>query len=68
MTPVAIPCPACGRKTKKSIRWIKTHTQLACACGVVTRLEASQFRRQIAAAERALARFQSALKQLNKRR
>lgn len=56
-----IPCENCGRKTKQTIGWIKTHEQFTCPCGTVINLKADQFRRELAAAEAALVCFQRAL-------
>jgi len=48
---IEIPCSQCGRKMKKSIRWIKNNSEFTCACGVRIILDADQFRREIAEKE-----------------
>jgi DNA-directed RNA polymerase subunit RPC12/RpoP len=31
---VELTCPGCGWKTKKSVRWLRNHTEVLCArCG-----------------------------------
>jgi uncharacterized Zn finger protein len=51
---IEIPCENCGRKTKKSIEWIKSHRVLACTCGTRMKLNTSQFKSDIAKVERSL--------------
>ncbi len=63
---IEIPCEKCGRKTKKSIGWIKTHGRFTCSCGTEISIDASQFKAEIAKAERSVASLQSALKNLGK--
>ena len=63
---IEIPCENCGRKTKKSIGWIKMHRNFTCRCGTEITLNASQFKTEIAKAEKALAGLQSSLKKFGK--
>ena len=35
----SIHCPSCGRYNKKSIGWIKRHSDFTCSCGTVTNLD-----------------------------
>lgn len=63
---IDIPCPKCGRKTKKTIGWVKANKKFTCGCGVEVVLDAGQFRGEIAKAERAEADFKKALKGLGK--
>lgn len=63
---IEIPCENCGRKSKKSIGWIKGHTEFSCACGTRIRLQASQFKSEIAKVERSLADVQRSLKNFGK--
>lgn len=65
---VGIPCEKCSRETPKSIGWIKTHSKFTCACGTVINIDASQFRGQIAEAERALRDLEKTINSLNKRK
>lgn len=62
---IEIPCD-CGRKTKKTIGWIKRHTQFTCDCGTKITLHANQFKGEIAKVERSFADMQRALKKLGK--
>ncbi len=61
-----IPCEKCGRKTKKSIGWIKSHNRLTCGCGAEIVLDASQFKTEIAKVERSLSSLQGAFKKLGR--
>jgi transposase-like protein len=52
---IDLPCPQCGKKTKKSIGWIKNHANFTCrGCKSVIDLSSKQFQREIAKAERLL--------------
>jgi hypothetical protein len=31
--PIGIPCPGCGEKTEKTIRWLKANDRFTCTCG-----------------------------------
>ncbi len=55
---IAIPCE-CGRKTTKTIRWLKMHRQFTfrCACGIGHRVDARKLIREVASVERAERRF-----------
>lgn len=53
---IPIPCEKCGRTTKKSIGWLKTHRELTCTCGTHIRLDADDLRRKVADMERSLKR------------
>lgn len=59
---VSIPCGNCGRNHKKTIRWLRTHTEIDCEYGTKTRLESGQFKAGMAKAERALNDLKKALK------
>src|SRR5574343_305616 len=61
---ISIPCKSCGRETKKTIGWIKDHTEFTCACGTVIRLDTSQFKADITKVDRALSDFERSLKKL----
>ena len=63
---IEIPCQKCGSKTKKSIGWVRAHSEFTCACGATTTLDASQFKSEIAKVERSLADLQRTLKQFGK--
>lgn len=64
---VTLPCEDCGRETKKSIRWIKSHAEFRCACGTLIRLDAAKIKRELARVERSFAALESQLKKFNKR-
>ena len=51
---IAIPCYTCKKATNKSISWIKSNSSFRCSCGSLVKLDAKQFKQQIAKAEAAL--------------
>ena len=59
---IEIPCENCGRKTKKTIRWIKSNNEFVCACGTHISLDSSDFRAKIAKIERDLGNLGKSLK------
>lgn len=61
-----LPCAKCGRKTKKSIGWIKTNNSFVCACGTTIRLDADQFRGEIAKVDKAIADLEHTIKSFGK--
>lgn len=65
---IPIPCSKCGRKTDKTIGWLKSHNKFSCACGTEVEVDVSQFRGEIAKADRAAADLKRKLEMLNKRR
>ncbi len=54
---INIPCPKCGRKTAKTIGWIKSNGSYVCGCGSTINLDKDQFVRGIGAAERSVDDF-----------
>lgn len=63
---IEIPCENCGRKTKKSIGWIKTQSQFTCACGTRINIDASQFKSEMAKVDRSFASLQNTLKKFGR--
>ena len=63
---LAITCKNCGRETKKTIAWLKTHDQFTCKCGTLTRLDKSEFTGNLRKADEAIAAFKRKIKLLNK--
>lgn len=63
---IKIPCERCGRKIKKSIGWIMTHSKYVRVCGTNIKIDTSQSRSEIAKVERSLADLHRALKNLGK--
>ena len=51
---IELPCGNCGRKTKKSIGWVKSNRSFNCSCGSRVEFDPNQFRQQIAKIENAL--------------
>jgi len=65
-TEIEIPCEKCGRKTKKSIGWIKSNSSFSCSCGTRIHLNTSQFKGEIAKAERSFGNLERTLKNFGK--
>ena len=57
-----LPCPHCGKKTAKTVRWVKANQQFTCACGTAVTLDAEQFRAEIAKLDKAFASLGSMFK------
>jgi hypothetical protein len=63
---ISIPCPECGHKTRKSIRWIRAHDEFTCQCGVVIRLERDKLLAGLEKAEGAIANLKRRLRNFGK--
>lgn len=44
---IPIECANCGRKTTKTVVWLKNHSDFTCGCGTRIHIDASQFRRDM---------------------
>lgn len=64
---IAIPCPKCGQKHKKSVRWIRANKELSCPCGAVVALEADELLEGIEQADEAIDKFGADIKAIGKR-
>ena len=61
---VELPCENCGRKSEKTVGWIKSHDEFTCTCGTVISLERDDVLNAIGnAAGRKFAKF---IKAVNK--
>lgn len=63
---IELPCQSCGRKTKKSIRWVKDHNEFTCTCGALNRFSADQFKARIGEIETRIAGLKSIIKKPKK--
>ncbi len=36
---ISIPCSDCGKSTKKTTKWVQSHDELICECGVAIDLD-----------------------------
>lgn len=63
---IEIPCTSCGRKTKKSIGWIKNNSQFTCHCGTTIRLDTAQLKGEIAQVEASIVRLKDSFKKFGK--
>ena len=60
-----IPCPRCGKETKKKVGWLKRNREMACpACRETFSLDTKEFRREIAKVDRAIRDLEKTLKRL----
>jgi hypothetical protein len=39
---LAIACPGCGQKTRKTVEWLRSHTHFMCGCGTRVNLDAKE--------------------------
>ena len=51
---VNIPCPACGQQTAQTVSGLKKQPSFVCACGQPIRVDLTQFKKDVARANRAL--------------
>lgn len=59
---IDVPCPACGHKTKKSLRWLNANREMDCAgCGATVGLDNEELRAGIQRANKALDEFRRKL-------
>lgn len=63
---IEIPCGNCGHKIKKSIGWIKSNREFNCSCGTKIKIDAEQFKTEIAKAEKSFSDLQRTLKNFGK--
>jgi hypothetical protein len=62
---IPIPCD-CGRKTKKTVAWLKTHKDFTCGCGRRIEVDASQFNREMKKVDKAIDDFKRSLRRLGR--
>ena len=65
-TEIDITCPKCGRKTKKTIGWVKTHKKFTCICATDIMLDTSQLKTEIAKIEKSFSALESTIKKFGK--
>jgi hypothetical protein len=39
---IGIPCPGCGEKTAKTIRWLKANDHFICGCAAVVTVDSTK--------------------------
>lgn len=64
-----LPCPSCGRATKRTMRWVTTNNGRAhdCRwCGTSVTVDSSQAAREVAKVNRAFDDLQRQLKRLGR--
>jgi len=59
---IGIECDACGRKTKRSLRWVRKSDVHLCDCGITTPLESHVLKAHVDRVEQAFADFQLELR------
>ncbi len=66
---IGIPCPECGKKTSKSIAWIKAHNDFVCSkCASVVGVEGEKLLAAIKQAEKSVGKLSATFARINKRR
>jgi hypothetical protein len=63
---IELPCENCGRKTKKTIGWVKSNRGFTCGCGTRINIDASKFKGEIAKVEHSFGDIQRTLRNLGK--
>ncbi len=60
-----IPCPHCGKETKKTIGWLKRNQEMPCsACRETFGLDTKELRTEIDRVDRAVRDLENTLKRL----
>ncbi len=59
---IPIPCGHCGRKHRKSIGWLRTHTKIRCVCGTLINVKADQLKSEMKKVDRAFDQLKQTLK------
>ena len=63
---IELPCPHCGKKTKKLIGSVKKQKTFTCpACGKMSNLDTSGLLKGLGRVDRSLDRLKAAVKKLN---
>jgi hypothetical protein len=39
---ISIPCSDCGKRTKKTMKWVQSHEELICECGASIDLDKTE--------------------------
>ncbi|MBL8883815.1 MAG: hypothetical protein JNL45_12270 [Hyphomicrobium sp.] len=63
---IPIECSNCGRKTKKTVAWLKNNKAFTCGCGTRISINASQFNREMKKVDKSVDEFKRALKRFGK--
>lgn len=63
---IPIECANCGRKTKKTVAWLKNHTDFTCSCGTRITIDASQFIREMKKVDKSIDDLKRTLKRFGK--
>ena len=66
--PIDLPCPTCGQKNAKTLKWVAANNQFTCKCGQVVTFDNSQFKSEYNKAKKSLADLEKTLKNLGKKR
>lgn len=63
---IEIVCKKCGRKSKKSVGWIKRNRHFTCACGCRMLLDADGLLREVGKVDRSVDTLQRDIQKLKK--
>ena len=64
---ITLPCPGCGKKHTQTVRWLKAHKQITCACGASIAVDLTKFDQGIATAQKSVDSLEATLRKLGKR-
>ena len=56
---IKLECPTCGKKTKKTLAWLKSNSKLTCVCG--TTINTSQTGQALKKADQAVEKLRRTL-------
>jgi hypothetical protein len=66
---LSLPCPKCRRRTKKTVAWVRAHTQLVCpGCSTKITLKTDELERGIRELERQFSDLKRSVRSITKRR
>jgi len=54
---INVPCPECGKRTKKTMKWVQSNPTMPCECGATVDLDANEETRAIRELKTALKRL-----------
>jgi lysyl-tRNA synthetase class I len=49
-----LPCPKCGKKTKKTVAWLKANSKFKCSCGADITVDSSKLHKDLGKVEQSI--------------
>jgi ribosomal protein S27E len=66
---IKIRCPDCGKSNKRTVGWLRGHSQVAClGCGFLISLPTREARRELLNIDKAWSKLTAALDAIKKKR